>query len=564
MLIPDLSEEQLAEIESAAEVKLYRKLRDELPDRYLILFQVGWISSRGAKAAQDGEIDFLICDPNRGFLALEVKGGGVSFDPISNQWSSTNRHGQVNPIKDPIKQALKAKYSVYEKIVGNSGKSSQYFENAIRGHAVFFPDIKYSNSLVRTDCPKEILGTSEDLADLTGWLDKVFSFWSRGSVTKPGQAGLDEIKQIFAKVLTVTPLKSSRVSVNEARILQLTNDQLQILNFISSRRRAVIHGGAGTGKTVLAVQKARELAAQGFQTLLTCYNRPLVEYLQENLAGIEGVTVLSIHQLARRYVEVARKASGRDFLLTAKSKHPDEDLWDVQMPLAMWDAADIVETRFDAIVCDEGQDVPEDFWMPLQRILSDFDESPFYIFRDDNQDIYHRSSSNIFTEAPFQLSLNCRNTAEIHELAYQYYKGAQVSAPLKSGLPIIELSARGFAKQAELILREVRQLLQDPVLGASQVVVLVASRQNGDEMKAQLSRAHISKTVTWTANHRRNENEVLVESVRRFKGLESPIIILWFDDMSSNGVEDEDIYVGASRARSLLITVSSDGAGNVV
>jgi superfamily I DNA/RNA helicase len=52
---------------------------------------------------------------------------------------------------------------------------------------------------------------------------------------------------------------------------------------------------------------------------------------------------------------------------------------------------------------------------------------------------------------------------------------------------------------------------------------------------------------------RRSKNDVLLETVNRFKGLESQIIFLWGLDGLDLRANEELLYVGLSRAKSLLI-----------
>lgn len=67
-IVPELNDQELLALESAAEARLYRALRDGLPDEYLILFQVGWILRREDEQARDGETDFLIIHPKHGYI----------------------------------------------------------------------------------------------------------------------------------------------------------------------------------------------------------------------------------------------------------------------------------------------------------------------------------------------------------------------------------------------------------------------------------------------------------------------------------------------------------------
>ena len=122
-----------------------------------------------------------------------------------------------------------------------------------------------------------------------------------------------------------------------------------------------VSGGAGTGKTVLAVEKAIRLAREGFRTLLTCYNKQLADHLASVCRAIENLEVMSFHQLCRRRVDLANRVSGRDLFREAQRTYPNASEWDVQWPNALAFTVEIQEPPYDAVVCDEGQDFQEDY-----------------------------------------------------------------------------------------------------------------------------------------------------------------------------------------------------------
>src|SRR5262249_18499166 len=89
-----------------------------------------------------------------------------------------------------------------------------------------------------------------------------------------GVDGLEALRVLLAKpfqlALSIGPL----IRAEDRQITFLTQQQFHLLEAIRGLQRVLIHGGAGTGKTVLAAHLAKTLAESGMETLLACYNRP--------------------------------------------------------------------------------------------------------------------------------------------------------------------------------------------------------------------------------------------------------------------------------------------------
>jgi len=364
------------------------------------------------------------------------------------------------------------------------------------------------------------------------------------------------MRDVFARSFAVAPLLASRLAEQEARRITLTNDQIRVLDLLRSRRRVAVSGGAGTGKTVLAVEKARRLAAEGFRTLLTCYNRQLADHLGAICAGVAGLDVMSFHQLCHRQVERANRASGRDLVTEARVTYPGKDLYDVQLPNALAYSLEVLPERYDAIVCDEGQDFREEFWVPLELLLSDYDTSPLYVFFDDNQNLYARAKSFPIRDEPFTLTTNCRNTAPIHVAAYRHYKGVPVNPPSIEGDDIVFDESPGRDSQAVKINARIVDLLAKQGVGAPSIVVLVADAMRKAEHYLALRRLPLPKPAVWLEEGQQAHGTVLIDTIQRFKGLESDIVILWGLDTVDLARCDDLLYVGLSRAKSLLIVVA--------
>ncbi len=558
--IPDLTDAQLNELPSQAEARVYRSLRDNLPDDYVVLFQVGWILRQEGERARDGETDFLICHPDKGCLCVEVKGGGVGFDADTGEWFSIDRHRRKHKINNPINQALRAKYSVRSKLDEHPRWRALSLGKVLLGHAVFFPDIGDAAAPSRADLPAALVGTATDLRDPRGWIDSVFAYWGSNvrNVVALGRRGGEVIREVFARSFEVAPLVATRLAEQEARRLALTDDQMRVLDFVRSHRRVAVRGGAGTGKTVLALEKARRLADEGFRTLLTCYNRQLADHLASLCAGTANLDVMGFHQLCHRQVERANRESGRDLVSEAKITYPGAGLYDVQLPNALAYSLEVLPERYEAIICDEGQDFREDFWVALELLLADYDRSPFYVFYDDNQNIYARASTFPIQGEPFSLTTNCRNTAPIHAAAYTRYRGVPVSPPDNEGAEVQLDRAPSRAAQVGKIKGRIVDLIARQGVSPGDIAVLIVDAVSKADCYAALRRLPLPRPATWLEEGVRNDRTVLMDTVRRFKGLEAPVVILWgLDDVDWERSE-ELLYVGMSRAKSVLVIVGTN------
>ena len=85
------------------------------------------------------------------------------------------------------------------------------------------------------------------------------------------------LEKLISRSTTMRNPLSSQVQEEEAEIFNLTSQQYSLLNFLSRNRKAAIGGCAGSGKTLLAMEKAKRLANEGFRTLLTCYKQGFLQ-----------------------------------------------------------------------------------------------------------------------------------------------------------------------------------------------------------------------------------------------------------------------------------------------
>lgn len=540
--------------ESNAELDLFRGLGEQLGPDFVVLHSVAWIARPGGFGPREGETDILILHPTHGVLVVEVKGGRVSLDYRDRTWRSTDRYGVEHEIKNPFDQARRGKFSILEKINENRAWKKLAIGRFMVGYAAFFPDVGDADRLRGPDAPGELIGDRRDLSTLSAWVIQAFGYWAAGEGPgKPiGKNGIDVLVALFARAATTRPLLSARIADEDAARLTLTERQASILDVLRRQRRVMIAGGAGTGKTLIAREKATRLAAEGLRTLLVCYNRGLADHLREQSAGIEGLDVATFHQVCHRWIARAKERLGRDLLLEARNALPGADEFHQQMPLALANAVDALGPRYDAIVVDEAQDFGDEYWLPLEMMLTKPDESMLYVFLDENQDIYRRSSNIPVPGEPMVLDRNCRNTDAIHSAAYRHYRGAAVEPPQISGVAVEHLVASDLVAQAKAIGGVVTKLLTDEAIKPYDIAILLCDPSDRHERERALQNLPLPKTAKLGRIEDFEKHSLTVDTVARFKGLERGVIILWAFDRSSLSTDRETLYVGMSRAKSVL------------
>lgn len=560
VMIPLLSENQLKGLPSRGESLFYRTCREALDDSWTVLYSVSWISRQPRQHAQDGEADFILISANEGMLVIEVKSGGIVYNASSDQWNSSDYYGHEHIIKNPFRQARQSMYNILEKLRENPEWVRIARKKINIGYAVVLPHVLDKGKLISPERPQELIATQSDLSSAKSWILKTLRWWKNedstiGPITQ-GQVSI--IVKTFARSFSARVLVSQRIVEEEKQRITLTMQQGRILRALGSRRRAAIRGGAGTGKTVLALEKVRSLAGEGFRTLFLCFNRPLGIHLQRLCASDNVVFAGSFHRFATEYVQRMKGRTHVDYLHESANAYPGADFYQVQLPYAFALAAETKSEPIDALVIDEGQDFLPEYWLPLELLLDDPQRSPLYIFYDSNQAIYAKQSGFPITPADeFELTVNCRNTKAIHEVAYTYYRGSPVDPPEIAGVDVIEHHIRGMKKQSEAILELIVSFLKNERVPPEALAVLIVDPYLKKACQDLLFCKPLPAGCEWLASPLAESGKVRVDSVHRFKGLEVAIGILWGLDGIDVEKDREVIYIALSRPISELHLVGN-------
>lgn len=564
-MIPEYGHRLLESVVSKAERKVYEKLRNGLSDSFTVLHSVSWISHNSKDFAQDGEADFLIAHPKLGILIIEVKGGGISFDAHTGSWFSTDRLGTKHLIKNPFSQAANAKHQVLSALRSHKDWSRIVLGHVCIGHAVWFPDIADSAPIKAPDRPQELILTHEDFDFVESSILGAFSYSGSQSSAHHvlGNYGIELIESLFARDFTVLPTSAARIADEEQQRIQLTEIQFRSLKLLGSRRRVGITGGAGTGKTLLALEKAHDLAKRGFKTLLLAYNRPLGDHLSNAIDKNLPITATSFHAFCTRLL----KQHEGIYLDRARKDFPNSDYWNVVLPAAICYLLEYVKIQFDAILVDEAQDFAEEFWFPLELMLSDSERSPLYLFYDSNQQLYRKTSAfPINPEEEFELTENCRNTAAIHEVMSPLFSGGELNPSSIPGVAVNWQFASNTKEQSKAIRTLVDRYLSGEGLKSADIVVLIADRSRLKEYTDALSKENLPRGFRFLDTPTILPNKIRVLSAAKFKGLEAPIVIVCGLDSLDPIIRDHrmNLYVALSRPKNVLHIVGSEKAINAL
>jgi hypothetical protein len=530
------------DVKSEGEVKVFHALRDGLGDDWVVFHSVSWVRRDPGRGAEDGEIDFVLAHPDEGIVCLEVKGGDIECR--HGEWHRP-LGGAPTRVKDPFAQALDHRYALQRLIDDVPGRRAR---DLLIVHAVALPDVPVHSLVLAPDAPRELVVDRRDLEDVGAAIDRVLAYHRGARETRraPGPDGIAMLRDLIAPTVAIDVPMAAAFLEEERALVELTREQSMLLARMARNPRMAIYGCAGSGKTMLAVEHAKRLAAAGRDVLFVCFNKALATHLNATERH-ERIEFRTFHSLCVRQAMLAR------LTLPTYDGDPPQAHWDDVLPDLLADAMEARGPQWDALVVDEAQDL-RDHWLDALRLtLRDEEHAPIWLFLDDNQRVYGAGLSvppGFFT---WELSTNCRTTQAIHRELLKLYRGG------------VEPDARGPEGRAPEFHQATDQpakvaALLDRLCGPDDVdpadVVVLSS--HGPRRSVVLR--ELDGRLATDAGKRRGE-QVVFSSIRAFKGLESPVVVLCeLEDLDAETM-DQQLYVALSRARNHAIVVAPSPPG---
>ncbi len=554
-LIPKINPD---EIENDGERQLAKSLISQLGAEVEVYHSFRWLSETNRGTLQEGECDFVVLDPENGMLFIEVKGGTLLYNQDKDTWERiTERGGRHALKKSPFDQCSRNMFKLLERVekerpfIGR-GKLPFTF-----GYAVAFPHSRYEGTLPM-GIHRDLLLDDSKCEDLKRSIQVIFDRWRRDAHPPLGTSEMDGVRTALFPKFGILPVLWRQVEDQEERLRRLTDMQRQLLEFMSQRKLAAICGVAGSGKTILAMAKAQELARAGMRTLFLCFNKPLKEWIKKVIQDDSdgNLMVNNYHGLA---LHLCSKAE-IEFWNDEEGETP-ASFWDEEVPERLMNALSLLgdEDKFDAIIVDEGQDFRDLWWTSMDSLFRDPENKGcYYVFYDPKQNVFSTSGSlPAELDEPFNLPVNCRNTVKIAKHCADLIG---IEPSVRDGAPAGDdpemLQSPDFKAAFRLAAKKVNEWCQAGKGGLkpSQVAVLAPS-----SAKENCPDQFGSVPVTTKFDAWRADEGVLLSSAKRFKGLEADaVVIIYLPSDKPEAISEQ--YVARSRAKHLLVVIEVEAS----
>jgi hypothetical protein len=509
--------------QSQAEKRLFDRLRAmpiDPQDEPLVAYHSLNLTHHAHK--RFGEIDFLICGVP-GIFVLEVKGGRVACK--GGVWQYTNRYGCVaESVEGPFKQAETGLHALMANLRENL--TSTIVSQFSIGFGVIFPDCEWSVKGAEWD--PQVLLDGREFNDLEGWLHRLFAYWRRkdGKHRRPDPAALVALNRYLRPEFeAAVPLHVQADQVEE-RVVAMTEDQMVFVDVVAANPRVLCSGGAGTGKTFMALELARRWTAEGLQVVLACRSPWLRRFLETRFS-FPGLTVT----LAESMKTACRRAGLE---------------------------------QFDALIVDEGQDLFDMESLDLldASLRNGLSAGRWAFFQDINNqsDLFapreQKAVDHLLSMKPVLVPLrtNCRNTRMILEKV-QTSLGADMGVRgVGEGPKVREQVVNSKEASAEKLAMEINDIVNEGGISSGNLTIL--SPFPFHESSVALLDESLLRDITVLDEYAlRNVpfRKMNFAQIANFKGLENEVVIVVdLEPPIAGGKQQPMHYVAMSRARALL------------
>ena len=560
--------------------------------------------------------DFVVILPDQGLLVLEVKGwlpyqiSGADANDVK-----VNAQGKEQICRHPVRQAREYMYALMDKCRAHTEYSALVHQGGTKEGKFIFP---FGNCAILSQMTSEALQT-HSLGNLTPVFDsnqvktaEVLEEWSAmtseqlketfGLLFNPKwsfppltKAQVDILREVLHPEIRISPppadWNDDNPVIKEIKVLDL--EQEKSARSIGSGHR-IIHGVAGSGKTVLLIARAKLLSQNNpdSRILVLTYNVALAAYLKKVLSKHTNIAVFHFHGWAKaNSVFFDRNETNEEFGNRFLEK------------LTKGDGQAGV---YDAVLVDEAQDFAPAWFKVVLAAMKEPVDGDLLVVGDASQGLYlhgrrlsWRSLGVHAVGRTRKLERNYRNTLQILKAA-SYVAPApmkdnpdglsgETTDPGKgvrtTGLPPLLLKASDRDDECRKVVSLVENLLAgkwaDTTIAAlrpEDIGIFYPRIQPKWLFDPFMERLQEIAPVVWISDPKNMEKKervcepgIKIQTIHSAKGLQYRAVILMFAQelvysMPSCGPERDEkledarrlLYVGLTRAEDYLAVSFSD------
>ena len=603
---------------TVGEKRFAQLLHDYLNDDYLVWYNV----------ATSGSIrrypDFLIFHPGYGLWCLEIKDWHMgNIKGMDKEHVILKSGDQRVTTANPLEQARGCCLPIIDRM--KKDRRLRHAAGKYQGKLLFpwvfgavmcnwqRSRISEAARLLLEDCfPPHLTWYKEDIE--AGGLDQE-AFLAKLHAMQP-----------FRPLATLTDAQGERVRAHiypefiidepQKRIFEVEPDHDDIIHIMDARQEElarklgeghrVIHGVAGSGKTIILQRRARQLAAENPDKpiLIICYNIMLASLLRARLTGVPHLEIHHFHEWC------GEMKSSYDIKFLFNNNYPEA------LANAICNAVangQIPGGQYHAVLIDEGHDFAEDWLRTLTKMPegADAKEQRLLFLYDDAQNLYFPkrrgldfSLKSVGIHALGRraeiLKINYRNSEEICRYADAFRQRFMDDTPIvvkddvdiftpeedttgtNDGIPTVAVEAGGehsgyepeflrFASRSEEIKAIIAKIhtWHNEGVAYGDIAVLCHTNNRCEALAHTLGNVGIPLQNPISSDERKHyrpdPEKILLCTLHSSKGGEFPrVIISGVDTLHDDSEEQRQqnarlLYVGMTRAQShLLLTAAGE------
>lgn len=502
---------------------VYHELKTQLPDTFEVFYSVKWTNFEEGKLIKS-EADFIVTSPEYGFLCLEVKGGS-NIRIENNVWYvSDDTHGERKLKRSPYDQAERSMYYFTQMF---SNKYNMDYQGVF-GAGAIFPFYPIGADVTLDKRHRACTIDSNDLNSICDKIKTMFRLWKGKKYRWFYPSGQHEaLMELIRERLAISAAAGALIKYKDQQLEVINRVQDGYVYFLKNMNRFYIRGGAGTGKTWIAMKMAEESCSQNKKTLFMCASPNLAQKVRQSVSEeIDVYDLAGILELCVREFDSLISPTYNGVLGKLREDHP----------------------RYDAVYIDEAQDLTEELaWFVNELLVND--DSRLGVFYDDVQILRRESFNDGFAieTKPYLLHENIRNTANIYNWTAQKTKlGTDVvSNPVEGPTPVTEyVTEKG--QLTHRLERLFKKYLDDEYLPNSSLVLVV------EDLPA-FQAEYPDGIAKWNFVHHEvtTSNEIRIASVAEYKGLETDMAVY----IHSRNTSENLNYIAYTRAKYYLIEI---------